>query len=182
MQQSLHTLVSRVAQLLERTRLKIVFAESCTGGLIAAALARIPGVSHFHCGSAVVYRLDTKTKWLGVPSEMLIDPGPVSEPVARAMAQGVLAVSPEADIAATITGHLGPGAPPDQDGRIYSGIVFRGARCEVFEHRISDSILLKSRFPGETQREQRQWAAVEFVLERVRDGLEQTVQNTTPND
>lgn len=82
----------------------MVFAESCTAGLVSAALAQIPGISEHHCGSAVVYRLDTKTRWLDVPAEWLLDPGPVSEIVAPQMATGVLSKTPEADWAAASPG------------------------------------------------------------------------------
>jgi PncC family amidohydrolase len=173
MQQPLESLSLQIAKLLERTQQKIVFAESCTGGLVSATLARVPGISNFHCGSAVVYRLDTKTKWLGVPSSMLINPGPVSEPVARAMAEGVLSVTPEADLSASITGHLGPNAPPDQDGLIFVGIAVRGSHCKVFEHRLIDANEKASSFPGANQRGRRQWAAAQFVLERTEEALAQ---------
>lgn len=178
MQQPLESLSLQIAKLLERSDLKIVFAESCTGGLVSATLARVPGVSNFHCGSAVVYRLDTKTKWLGVPSSMLLDLGAVSEPVARAMAEGVLSVTPEADLAASVTGHLGPNAPPDQDGLIFVGIAIRGDHCHVFEHRLIDVGNTVSRFPGENQRERRQWAAAKFVLERTEEALNQLLEDS----
>src|SRR5580658_9124836 len=108
MPQPLEQLIDEIAELLSQLRMRLVFAESCTGGLAAASLARIPGISEFLCGSAVVYRLDTKMRWLEVPESMLIDVGPVSEPVARSMAEGVLAKTPEADLSASVTGHLGP--------------------------------------------------------------------------
>ena len=58
-----------VAACLRSQPRRIVFAESCTGGLVAATLA-IPGISDSLCGSAVVYRLDTKTRWLGIPGDL----------------------------------------------------------------------------------------------------------------
>lgn len=105
--------------------LKIVFAESCTAGLASATLARIPGISEYHCGSAVVYRLDTKHEWLGVSRGLLEDPGPVSKEVAEAMATGVLKKTPEADDAAAITGHLGPNVPAGQDGLVWMAVARR---------------------------------------------------------
>ena len=169
MKQPLDQLVQDVAALLLRSHLKIVFAESCTGGLVSAVLARVPGISEVHCGSAVVYRLDTKTKWLGVPESMLINPGPVSEPVARAMAEGALVHTPEADVAAAITGHLGPNAPDEQEGLVFVGIAIRGKSCHVIEHRLPRFDLVDGEFPypGETEREQRQWTATEFVFAQV---------------
>lgn len=169
MQQPLTSLAEAVKQRLESCGRRIVFAESCTAGLISATLARVPGVSNWLCGSSVVYRLDTKTRWLGVPESMLIDLGPVSEPVARLMAVGVLQRTPEASISASITGHLGPGAPPEQDGLIYVGIAQHGGDCQVFEHRLPvfDLSLVPLPFPGTSNRELRQWAAVEFVFNQV---------------
>ncbi len=199
MQQPHSQLAADVARFLKAAGLRIVFAESCTAGLVSATLARVPGISEHHCGSAVVYRLDTKAKWLGVPEAMLIDPGPVSEEVAAAMAEGVLQVTPEADLAASITGHLGPDAPEGFDGLVYVGIA---SRCEISRKDLphsrersasqkpgnqSDARPLRHvirrvlatagdspgefLYPGETVREQRQWAAVGLVLALVRDVL-----------
>ena len=109
----------KLAETLQQRRRRIVFAESCTAGLVSATLARIPGISEWHCGSAVVYRLDTKHRWLGVSEAELLNPGPVSRCVAEAMARGVLERTPEADVSVAVTGHLGPQAPPDQDGLVF---------------------------------------------------------------
>ncbi len=169
MKQPLAEQIQEVASLLKLLQVKIVFAESCTGGLISASLARIPGISDVHCGSAVVYRLETKTKWLGVPASMLIEPGPVSKPVAEAMAIGVLEHTPEAEIAASITGHLGPNAPELQDGLIFVGVAIRGKTCHVTEHRLQQVPCEDGNFvyPGETEREQRQWVAVSIVFRQI---------------
>lgn len=113
------TLASRVVEQLRAQNARLVLAESCTGGLAAAFLARIPGVSEFLCGSAVVYQVETKARWLRVSRRLLRDPGPVSPEVVSAMAAGVLAATPAADVSGAITGHLGPGAPPNQDGLVY---------------------------------------------------------------
>ncbi len=172
MQQPLVPIAEEIAGILSRLRLKIVFAESCTGGLISATMARVPGASNFHCGSAVVYRLATKTQWLGIPASVLIDPGPVSEPVARLMGEGALDHTPEADLAASITGHLGPNAPAGQDGLIFVGIAIRGKICRVVEHRLPQFPDASGYpYPGESEREQRQWAAVAFVLAEVIETL-----------
>ena len=117
-----------VAKLLEERNLKIVFAESCTGGLISATLTRIPGISEFHCGSLVVYQVESKAEWLGIPRGMLEKPGPVSRVVALEMATRALKRTPHADIAASITGHLGPDAPRSQDGLLYVATAVRAAR------------------------------------------------------
>ena len=162
-------LAQEIAEQLTQLGMRIVFAESCTGGLLSATLARIPGISNVHCGSAVVYRLDTKTQWLGIENSILENPGAVSEPVARLMAEGVLKRTPEASIAASITGHLGPHAPAQQDGLIYVGIVIRHKTCRVLEHRLSN--LGEFSGSGEGERQRRLEAAAEFVLANVVETL-----------
>ena len=93
---------------LEREDLMIATAESCTGGLIAGLLTEVPGSSAFvECGF-VTYSNRAKTQLLGVPAELIEQDGAVSEGVARAMVEGVLAHS-EADIAVAVTGVAGPG-------------------------------------------------------------------------
>ncbi len=118
--------------ILVRNRLRVrsdrlVLAESCTAGLVAAELGNIPGISEFLCGSMVVYRTLTKSAWLGISSEALADPaiGPVSALVTIALAKAVLQKTPEATIAAAITGHLGPGSPPEMDGQLFLAFVRR---------------------------------------------------------
>lgn len=106
---------------------KLVLAESCTGGLVATLMTSLPGISNFFCGSAVVYRWDTKMKWLGVKSETLENYTDVSCEVASEMALGVLKQTPEASLAASITGHLGPDAPEQQDGKICIGLAGRNS-------------------------------------------------------
>lgn len=175
MKQPLERLLQQVAEQLVRNKIRIVFAESCTGGLISATLARSPGISIVHCGSAVVYRLETKTKWLGVPASMLIDPGPVSHAVACAMAEGVLNMTPEAVLAVSITGHLGPDAPEHQDGLVFLGVAIRGKSCRAIEHQLPNFAgeSNPSTSPGSTAREQRQWAAVEMAFSQILETISQ---------
>lgn len=88
--------------------LKIATAESCTGGLVAAALTAIPGSSEVvECGF-VTYSNAAKETMLGVPAATLARHGAVSRETAEAMAQGALARSP-ADLAVAVTGIAGPG-------------------------------------------------------------------------
>ncbi len=157
---------------------RIVCAESCTAGLIAATLASIPGASRHLCGSAVVYRNDTKTRWLGVAQEILDDKtrGDVCAETAERMAHGVLQLTPEADFALSITGHLGPGAPPDLDGVAFVGWAQRVAEDVVI---LSQKIQLVSsapeiKMPLERQIERRgvrQREAVEQALQYARTQL-----------
>lgn len=67
----------------------------------------------------MVYQIATKAEWLRVPKPLLQNPGPVSREVASKMVEGVLAATPHANIAAAVTGHLGPGSPHGQDGLVY---------------------------------------------------------------
>ena len=120
--ESAQRLVARLAQLQRR----IVFAESCTGGLISAELAKVPGVSEWLCGSAVTYRCETKISWLGVSRRDIDERTAVCHQVAEQMARGVLIKTPEADFSASITGHLGPGAPEGFDGVVFVGFAARG--------------------------------------------------------
>lgn len=152
-----------MARLLEENGRRLVLAESCTGGLVAATLTQVPGVSEFFCGSAVTYRNDTKHRWLDVDADSLADPGPVSETVVRQMAGGAMAATPEADLAAAVTGHLGPDAPPAQDGLVFVAVAQgRGerARVSVEEHRLP-----------EASRLQRQRRAAQLVLAALADAL-----------
>lgn len=102
---------SRARALLTAARARswrIATAESCTGGLVAAALTDIPGSSDVFDRGFVTYSYPSKVAMLGVAQAMLDEHGAVSEPVARAMALGALAVS-DADVAVAITGVAGPG-------------------------------------------------------------------------
>src|SRR5690606_17500972 len=78
--------------------LKIAMAESCTGGLVAGCLTEIAGSSDVVDRGFVTYSNQAKRDLLGVPGDLIADCGAVSEPVARAMAEGALAQS-DADIA-----------------------------------------------------------------------------------
>lgn len=108
-----------VVELLANADTKIVFAESCTAGLIGASLGAVPGVSQHLCGSAVVYREATKQQWLGVTEETLRASGAVSAGATSEITAGVLRNTPEAEWAMGITGHFGPDCPPEDDGQVY---------------------------------------------------------------
>jgi nicotinamide-nucleotide amidase len=87
--------------------LKLATAESCTGGLLASLLTDVQGCSHAFERGFVTYTEEAKQEMLGVPASLLDEHGAVSEPVARAMAEGALACS-AANIAVSITGYAGP--------------------------------------------------------------------------
>tara|TARA_X000000950_G_scaffold257016_1_gene323003 strand:+ start:54269 stop:54763 length:495 start_codon:yes stop_codon:yes gene_type:complete len=92
----------------QQRRLRIVTAESCTGGLLSGLLVEIPGSSKVFERGFVTYSNKAKEEVLGVPGDLLADYGAVSEPVARAMAEGALEES-RANISISITGVAGPG-------------------------------------------------------------------------
>ena len=88
--------------------IKIATAESCTGGLVAGLLTEIPGSSAVLERGFVVYSNRAKEEMLHVPGDLLADYGAVSEPVARALAEGALHES-RANLTVAITGIAGPG-------------------------------------------------------------------------
>jgi nicotinamide-nucleotide amidase len=93
---------------LRKRRLMLATAESCTGGLVAGLLTEIAGSSDVVERGFVTYSNAAKHELLGVPEAMLAEHGAVSEPVARAMAEGALAHS-AADVTVAVTGIAGPG-------------------------------------------------------------------------
>jgi nicotinamide-nucleotide amidase len=104
-------LTEEAAALLDdfRTRgLRLATAESCTGGLVAGLLTEIAGSSDVVERGFVTYSNAAKNELLGVPEALLARHGAVSEPVARAMAEGALMHS-AADVAVSVTGVAGPG-------------------------------------------------------------------------
>lgn len=109
---------------LKRYDRRIVLAESCTGGRIAATLCELPGVSKYLCGSFVVYRNDSKQRWLGIQAKVLDDSeaGPVSAKTSTLLAQAALKATPESDIALAITGDVGPGAAAETDGCVFMAV------------------------------------------------------------
>ena len=121
-----HSQTHRLVELLGEKSQTLVLAESCTGGLIAASMTSVPGVSAWLAGSFVVYQDASKMRWLGVAEETIKTHTAVSAPVAHQMVAGALKSTPQADLAAAVTGHLGPGAPDGFDGVVYIGIGRRG--------------------------------------------------------
>jgi nicotinamide-nucleotide amidase len=123
--------VLRAAALLDRYKaagLKIVTAESCTGGLIAGLLTEVPGSSAVVERGFVVYSNEAKAAMLGVPTEVIAAHGAVSEATARAMAEGALK-NALADVAVSVTGVAGPdgGSAEKPVGLVWFGCARRGA-------------------------------------------------------
>ncbi len=125
METPLYSMLSKLRSELERSRHRLVLAESCTSGLVAAELGQIPGISEFFCGSMVVYQTATKNAWLSISTDILEAPqlGPVSAEVTEQLLSAILDRTPQATIAGAITGHLGPKAPESMDGLIYCGFL-----------------------------------------------------------
>ncbi len=110
-------------------------AESCTGGLIAAALTAIAGSSSVVMAGFVTYSNAAKARMVGVAEASLAAHGAVSEAVAREMAEGALARA-GVDIALSCTGIAGPGGatPGKPVGLVYIGCARRGAATVVERH------------------------------------------------
>jgi nicotinamide-nucleotide amidase len=119
--------------------LRIATAESCTGGLVAALLTEIPGASAHVERGFVTYSNEAKAEMLGVPADLIAAHGAVSEPVARAMAEGALARS-RADIAVSVTGVAGPkgGTPAKPVGLVHLAAARRGRPTLHREMRFGD--------------------------------------------
>jgi nicotinamide-nucleotide amidase len=100
-------LASQVARQLRAREFMVTTAESCTGGLVAAALTGIAGSSAWFERGFVTYSNHAKVEMLGVPADLIDAHGAVSEDVARAMAEGALLES-RAQCAMSITGIAGP--------------------------------------------------------------------------
>ena len=126
------TLESSVGRLLRDRGATLALAESCTGGLISKRLTDIAGSSEYFGEGFVTYSNESKERLLGVPKEMLVEHGAVSEPVARAMAEGARRIS-GADYGLSVTGVAGPdgGTPEKPVGLVIVGLSDRdGARAE----------------------------------------------------
>jgi nicotinamide-nucleotide amidase len=102
---------------------KITFAESCTGGLVASNLTKIPGSSNCFDGSVVSYANWVKEEWLGVSRDTLEKYGAVSEQTVKEMLLGAIEIS-KADYAIAISGIAGPGGgtPTKPVGTVYIGV------------------------------------------------------------
>ncbi|MDE2229803.1 MAG: CinA family protein [Alphaproteobacteria bacterium] len=107
-------------------------AESCTGGMVTAALTDIPGSSDVVDRGFVTYSDRAKAELLGVPVPILVEHGAVSAETAGAMAQGMLAKS-KVDLAVAVTGIAGPGggSAAKPVGLVWFGVAWRGAEPRV---------------------------------------------------
>ncbi|PYU36172.1 MAG: competence/damage-inducible protein A [Acidobacteria bacterium] len=151
--QTLEEIVARELALHQAT---VATAESCTGGLLAERLTRVPGSSSYFLGGVVCYSNDLKTAWTDVPAELIESKGAVSPEVAQALAQGI-----RRRIGATlgigITGIAGPsgGSPEKPVGLVYIALADANSS--------RDRAL---RFPGD--RERIRWHASQAALDMLR--------------
>ena len=151
----------RALELLKKKNLTLVTAESCTAGLIAAAMSQAEGASKTLHGSFVVYTKENKTKALGVSARLLQSEGSVTRKVAEQLLTGALRHSP-ADVALAVTGVLGP--EPDEDGNPV-GLLFIG--CQI-----------KGDTPRIVRKHYRRDSAERLRRRTVRDALEHLKRNT----
>lgn len=135
----LHTLA------VEQETISIATAESCTGGNIAHQITLNAGSSAYFMGGVISYANHVKETVLGVPADVLANPGAVSEPCARAMAEGVRRLL-GTDLAVATTGIAGPAGGTERKpvGLVYIGLateertlveehIFPGGRSEVID-------------------------------------------------
>ena len=155
------TLEAVVSGLLAEAGLTVATAESCTGGLVAERITRVPGSSRIFVGGVVAYANELKSSLLDVPPELVRREGAVSEAVAKAMALGVCRRL-GSDIGVSITGIAGPdgGTAEKPVGTVHLAIA--GPAGVEVEHRAA-------RFPG--NRERIRMFASQMALEMLRRRL-----------
>ena len=121
------SLEEKIISVMKEKNLTLSTAESCTGGMIGAAVTSVAGASSVFMGSAVTYSNDMKKRLLGVPEEILQSYGAVSSQTAEAMADGACK-NLQTDAAVAVTGIAGPdgGTPEKPVGLVYVGISLKG--------------------------------------------------------
>jgi len=151
-----------VASLLGARHKKLALAESCTGGLVAAKLVNVPGISAHLVEAVVAYANEAKVRRLGVPEALIREHGAVSEPVARAMAEG-LKKQTGADLTLAVTGLAGPEggteekpvgtvwfALADEAGTETERVIFAGDRMQIRDRAANDALnRLRLRLAGD---------------------------------
>ncbi len=152
------TLAEAAAERLGRAGKTFALAESCTGGMIASELVAVPGISACLLEAIVCYSDASKTRLLGVPPELIAEHGAVSEPVARAMAEGAR-IRAGADLAVAVTGIAGPsgGTPEKPVGTVWFALA-AAAGTETARHV----------FPGDREHVRRRATNVALNLLRLR--------------
>ena len=153
MNTQIEAIVPALADALRSAGLKIATAESCTGGLIAAACTTVAGSSDWFERGFVTYSNEAKTEMLGVVPTLIATHGAVSEPVALAMAEGAIARS-HAQLAVAVTGVAGPagGSPSKPVGTVWLAwaragqasrtelLKLTGDRCAIREQTVQHAL------------------------------------------
>lgn len=152
-----------VLLMLGMRNLTLATAESCTGGLLAQRLTAIPGSSRYFLGGAVVYADAMKTLFADVRPELIAAEGPVSEAVARALAEGIRLRSGAA-VGVSITGIAGPGNGTGADAGKPVGLVFVGLATPNGTQVKELNIILPDR-------ERVRWWSTQHALEMIRREL-----------
>jgi nicotinamide-nucleotide amidase len=126
---------AKLIDLYRTKRLKIATAESCTGGMIAAAITDIAGSSDVFDRGFVTYSNEAKTEQIGVPADLIAHHGAVSVHVAREMAVGALKRS-RGDVAVAVTGIAGPGGGSEAKpvGLVYLAVARKGSDPAIERH------------------------------------------------
>jgi nicotinamide-nucleotide amidase len=156
-------LATRVIESAAAKKLKIVTAESCTGGLVGGAITRITGSSDAFDRGFITYSNDAKIAHLGVSPATLDAVGAVSEAVAREMAAGALAAS-SGDVAVSITGIAGPGGSDSKP----AGLVWFGLAT------VQGETISRERHFGDIGRDQVRQASVREALEMLLLGVDRS--------
>jgi PncC family amidohydrolase len=155
-----NSLQTQVGNLLHDHGLKLVLAESCTGGLLGSRITDVPGSSEYFLGSVVAYAYETKVTLLGVSWDTLNTKGAVSRETVLEMARGVRHAM-KADISMSVSGIAGPGGgtPEKPVGTTWIGLVAAdGEWAQLFQ------------FSG--NREENKEFAVEAALKLLLDYLQ----------
>jgi nicotinamide-nucleotide amidase len=157
----IETLARLLVDEAQSRRLRIVTAESCTGGLVSAAITAVSGASEVFDRGLITYSNRAKSDLLGVAGDMLADYGAVSEPVARMMAEGALENS-NAHVSIAITGVAGPTGGTEMKP---VGLV------HLATARANQSVIHRVERFGDIGRENIQLAAVQLALEMLRERI-----------
>jgi len=154
------TLTARCAEQLRAEGLRLVVAESCTGGWLAKVLTDLAGSSDWFDRGYVTYSNQAKQSMLGVKETTLLAHGAVSESTVREMTQGALRES-GADIALAVSGIAGPGGGSKEKPV--------GTVCFAWQHREAAPRVSRERFTGDREQIRRQ--SVTYLLERLEEML-----------
>lgn len=155
-----NSLEVELGKLLHDRKLKLAFAESCTGGLVGHRITDIPGSSEYFWGSIVAYAYEAKVALLGVSWETLNSRGAVSRETVLEMARGARRVL-DTDVGVSVSGIAGPGGGTDEKpvGTTWIGLVASDGEWAQLFH-----------FSGD--REQNKSAAADAALQLLLDYLE----------